>query len=327
MSTVRSIGAAKIEAGRFSLDAQDFSPREILDKALAMLDERAQEKGLSMRGEVTADVPPLLRGDARRIEQAWVNFLGNAIKFSEHGEIRASLSVDSTCETQVCLRMSVTDQGIGMSEEQQQRLFHAFVQADDSPTRRYGGTGLGLAINRHLAQMMGGDVGVDSKPGEGSHFWMTLCLERSDPLATGDDKTANTLPEHRLAELHAGKCVLVVEDDPVNREVAGELLDLAGLRHAFAEDGQQAVDRLQEQSFDLILMDLQMPRLGGIDAARAIRQLPNGQTVPILAMTASAFDDDRAACLAAGMDDHIGKPVDPDVLYETLLRWLAGRPG
>jgi CheY-like chemotaxis protein len=224
----------------------------------------------------------------------------------------------------VLLRFEVQDEGIGIELAQQARLFNAFIQADDSMTRRYGGTGLGLAISRQLAHMMGGEVGVDSLPGVGSTFWITARLakvaEHSAPL---ERAAVSNLPlEEVIAQRFGGQRILLVEDDLISREVALELLELTGLKVDAAEDGAQAVGRVQAQDYALVLMDMQMPVMGGVAATRAIRLLPGKASMPILAMTANAFEEDRNACLEAGMNDHIGKPVDPDVLYATLIKWL-----
>jgi len=267
-------------------------------------------------------VPAFLRGDSVRLEQTLLNFVGNAIKFSERGEIAVRVGIEADEGSRVLFRMEVEDQGIGMTPEQQSRLFEAFTQADGSTTRKYGGSGLGLAINRHLARVMGGDVGVDSTPGIGSRFWITAWLTKAEAPAPVAEVEDGRPLEQVIAERHAGRQVLLVEDEPINQEVGGALLEMAGLCVEFAGNGNEAVERLRSEGIDLVLMDVQMPVMGGIEATQQIRTLAGREALPIIAMTANAFEEDRQACLAAGMNDHIGKPVDPQVLYATLLRWL-----
>jgi PAS domain S-box-containing protein len=313
---------SKIESDRLTLEEQDFSLAEALGDAMHMQDAPAQAKGLSLSWHIDPALPDQLCGDAMRLRQILINFTGNAIKFSERGQIIVRASVAAEDSQSVLLKIEVTDQGVGISPEQQARLFHAFAQADGSRTRKYGGTGLGLIISKRIALLMGGDAGVISEEGRGSTFWVTLRLRR----ATSDPQAAKSLPtespRETLARLFPGARVLVAEDEPVNREVLVFLLEDAGLVPDVAFNGQEAVEKARGGGYALILMDVQMPVMNGLEATRAIRQIPGMANIPILALTANAFDDDRDVCLAAGMDDHIGKPVEPDALCATLLHWL-----
>jgi PAS domain S-box-containing protein len=313
---------SKIEADRMTLEEARFMLRDVVDETMRMQEGPAQAKGLSLVCAVDPELPLALCGDALRMRQILLNFIGNAIKFSDRGEIALRIALDAQDDPSVLLRVEVSDQGIGISPEQQERLFKPFVQVDDSSTRRYGGTGLGLTISRRIARLMGGDVGVISEPGCGSTFWATLRMRRAvddaPPLAAGDEEDAAAV----LREEFAGRRVLVAEDDPVNQEVALFLVESAGLVADLARDGREAVAMAIAGEYAAVVMDVQMPALNGVDAARAIRAEAHLAGLPIIAMTANAFDEDRELCLAAGMNDHIGKPVDPAQLHACLLKCL-----
>jgi two-component system, sensor histidine kinase and response regulator len=220
------------------------------------------------------------------------------------------------------LRFEVADTGIGIDPDVVPRLFAAFEQADNSTTRKYGGTGLGLALTRKLAQLMGGDAGVTSALGIGSTFWLTARLKKGDGrVFTEPSKDVDALAAY-IKHKHRDKRILVVEDEPINREITLLILNDVGLRTEFAEDGLEAIDKVVETAYDLILMDMQMPRMNGLEATRQIRKLPHGQSVPILAMTANAFVEDKERCFDAGMNDFLTKPVEPKIFFSKLLRWL-----
>jgi PAS domain S-box-containing protein len=314
---------SKIEAGKLILEQVDFRLESLINDVISLMAGRIEAKGLRFKIAIDSLSHPL-KGDVTRLRQALLNYLGNALKFTEVGEITLRVNVMEDHGSHLLLRFAVEDSGIGITLEQKVRLFTSFEQADNSTTRRYGGTGLGLAINRHLARLMGGEVGVEDRPQGGSIFWLTARLGKV--TAAGNNRADGPAPEtpaETLLKNHQGTHVLVVEDEEINREVAGELLAYCGLSVDFAEDGCQAVEMAQARPYDLILMDMQMPKLNGVDATRAIRQLPGYDTTPILAMTANAFADDRQSCLDAGMNDHVAKPVDPDNLYASILKWLV----
>ncbi|TXG95571.1 MAG: response regulator [Rhodocyclaceae bacterium] len=455
------LDVSKIDSGRLVLEDKPFDLEDMLARVCDMVGEKAREKGLELIFDA-GQVPCGLRGDATRLGQAVLNYLSNAVKFTEHGSIAVRVAIVEETDSDLLLRFEVEDTGIGIAPEQLARLFEPFRQADESVTRKYGGTGLGLAISRNIARLMQGEAGATSVPGEGSVFWLTarlgkdgqsapyrqgppafsgvralvveevtmtrmvilqqlkllgvqgdgvasgaeavrafsLAAEEGDPYrvllidlslsamdgldtlaenrklpaageaiaflvsSSNDDDLAQearragfvgvlgkplststlhdalqrhlalaneTLPqpvfmpsiEAALRDRYAGQRILLVEDEPINQMVAREMLEDVGMLVDAAGDGEEALGLVGQTAYAIVLMDLQMPRLGGLDAARMLRLLPNGSEVPIVAMTANAFNEDRENCLAAGMNDFLPKPVTPELLYGVLLKWLG----
>jgi CheY-like chemotaxis protein len=315
---------SKIEAEKLTLEPAPLAVGPLLMRVRSLVAERAEAKGLQLRVELGA-LPDELLGDATRLQQALLNYAGNAVKFTETGHITLRAAVVAEDADSVLLRFEVEDTGIGIDVAVLPRLFGRFEQADSSTTRQYGGTGLGLAITRRLAKLMGGDAGVDSQIGAGSCFWLTARLDRLDrgaarPALAGTGRALTA--EAQLQRDHAGRTVLLVEDEPVNRELVQALLEAADLRVELACDGLEAVARAARGRVDLILMDMQMPGLDGPGATRRIRALDRGATLPIVALTANAFAQDKALCLAAGMNDFVAKPVNQEALFGVVLKWL-----
>ena len=313
---------SKIEADRMTLERLNFRLSESVANLVSLISQKAKEKNLVLQVDLSPDIAEVqLQGDPLRLGQILLNLASNAIKFTATGSITLRVRCVAEQPGRLVVRFEIIDTGIGLSDEEQQRLFTAFEQADTSMTRKYGGTGLGLAISKRLVHLMGGDIGVESQPNAGSTFWFTACFDRVS--TTAPSLSSNTQPVETRLKLRApGVRILLAEDEPISQDVARSLLEEAGFNVDLAEDGEAALDLARHGKYDLILMDMQMPKINGVDATRKIRALPDYARTPILAVTANAFSEDRALCLAAGMNDHIAKPVESAVLYEKLLRWL-----
>ncbi len=314
---------SRIESGKLSIERVRFSLAQVVRDVRHQVEQRAIEKGLTLTTFVAPGVPDTLVGDPLRLTQILVNFAGNAVKFTERGDVRIAIDTGEgpARPGTVGLSFSVSDTGIGISKAQQALLFRSFEQGDDSTTRRFGGSGLGLAICRQLAALKGGEVGVNSEPGVGSTFWLKAPFEIAGSL---DAQAAAALVHAEPAALK-GTRVLLVEDNDMNQEFALELLADVGCVTRLARNGQEALTLLRQADFDVVLMDLQMPVMDGLDATRAMRGIPGHEKTPVIAMTASVTLAEKDACLAAGMNGHLGKPIDADELFRTMLRW-APRP-
>jgi CheY-like chemotaxis protein/anti-sigma regulatory factor (Ser/Thr protein kinase) len=296
---------------------------EIVESARSLVEETAEAKQLKVVVERPA-IPLRLSGDATRLRQALVNFASNAVKFTEHGVVHIGAALESETATEAVVRFEVEDSGPGIAPDVLPKLFNAFEQADNSDTRRYGGTGLGLAITRKLALLMGGDVGVSSEPGKGSRFWFTAKLRKLPATAASAMEPAESA-EAALKREFPGLRILVADDDFDNREISRALLGNIWEKVDLAFDGVEAVDLAARNAYDLILMDIRMPNLDGIEATRRIRRSPGGKDVLIVALTANVFPENKAECIEAGMDDLIPKAVNAETAFAQILRCLRAK--
>ena len=335
---------SKIESGHLALESIDLAPRQLVAEVIRLFAPLAKAKGIDLAATVEDGVAHVLRGDPGRLRQALVNLVGNAVKFTERGQVTVRIRVEAEEAGAQVVRFAVRDTGIGIEPEALGRLFQPFAQADGSTTRRYGGTGLGLVISKRLVELMGGQLGVMSEPGEGSVFWFTARLERSALTARPEEPAAPEIPAREVppfaepapapAETATSPAppapavapsrgrVLVAEDNVVNQKVAARILERLGYTVDVAATGNEAVAAVGQQTYDAILMDGQMPHTDGFEATRVIRAMEGTRHTPIIALTASAMQGDRERCLAAGMDDYVSKPVSPEQLEAVLRRWI-----
>jgi CheY-like chemotaxis protein len=338
---------SKIEAGKLDLEHAPFYVPSLIDDVCGAFFDQARAKGLTLTTSISNELNAMLLGDAHRLRQILSNLVGNAVKFTATGGIAIAVTRLGDCRTAVRLRFTVADTGIGIAPSKHAAIFEAFGQADNSTTRRYGGTGLGLSIARELCRAMGGEIGVDSNAGNGSTFWFTVVLDKlQSPAGSSASVASNTAPQGELPTKdglnpsaarqefqeslrRAGRStihILLVEDNRANLRITKALLEAISCNVSTARNGLEAITAFRDARCDLILMDCQMPEMDGYEAAHKIRELETGRRTPIVALTADALDGSRELSLAAGMDDHLTKPLTLNVLTAKLIAWL-GRSG
>ncbi|WP_246052196.1 response regulator [Desulfobotulus mexicanus] len=324
---------SKIESGHLDFEEIPFDLRSVLQDTMDLHADKSEEKGIDFKLFCPSSIPVYLKGDPLRLGQVLTNLAGNALKFTKRGHVHVTVACEEDDGRKVLLRFMVKDTGMGITEEQAVNLFSPFVQADTGITRQFGGSGLGLSISKHLVEKMGGEIGVNSTPGQGSEFFFTARFEKFDgPVDSLFENIPSQIKLDTGSECMDGLhgYVLVAEDNPVNQQIAREVLESFGLTADIVENGHDAVDKVREKQFDLVFMDIQMPGMNGYEASRTIRAMEkedtvcgvSGRALPIIAMTANAMVGDREKCMEAGMDDHISKPIDFDELYRILVRWL-----
>jgi len=322
------LSLSKLEAQELQLESRSFDLRKTFQALSELFAAQVQTKGLRLAFEIADDVPTMLVGDDQRLQQVFSNLIGNAIKFTDTGGITVAAALETSSSTpaadRVSLHFTVRDTGIGVDAAKQNDLFQPFIQADTSVTRRFGGTGLGLTICRRIVQVMGGDIGLDSTPGQGSTFWFQVPLAVSEDAApdSTSDRSATPTAAAPSSQPTSTLSVLLVEDYDDNRELMLMILENLGYQADAVTNGQEFLDRTAEQAYDIVLLDCQMPVLDGYEAVRRLRQREGQQRhTTVIGMTAHAMPEDREKCLAAGMDDYLSKPVAEDALVEMLQRW------
>jgi CheY-like chemotaxis protein len=310
---------SKIEAGRLSLEMTSFGLRDSIRSTVALFQHAAEQKGIHLSLDIVEDVPEQARGDSLRLRQVLTNLIGNAVKFTSQGSIRVAVRLLDRTDENTRVAIDVADSGIGIAPEMRGAIFSAFVQADSSTARTHGGTGLGLTISARLVEMMGGSIHVTSEPGRGSTFSFNVVLKTAADSHAPAPTAPAIAPSSPLS-------VLVAEDNPVNQRLIVRLLERAGHRITLASNGREVVARYSEGGYDVILMDVQMPEVDGLEATAQIRALEAavGRSVPIIALTAHAMAGDREKFLAAGVDAYLPKPIDPPALYAALAAVTKG---
>jgi PAS domain S-box-containing protein len=329
---------SKIEAGKLRLDRVQFQLGPTIAEVVSLFALEARMKGLGFVSNVPADLPRVVVGDPGRLRQVLRNLLGNALKFTDHGEIGVHAELLNEATNVVQIRFTVHDTGIGMPPDQQSRLFESFTQGDGSSTRRHGGTGLGLAISKQLVELLGGEIGVASEPGQGSRFWFTASFGKGvsteipapNPAMVQNPSTRTMVKGPIAPPARAQKPVVVAshlrvllaEDNEINQRITLRLLEKLGVPADAVVNGREAVQALEKRKYDLVLMDCQMPDMDGFEATAIVRSREVGTHTPICALTANAMEGDRERCLAAGMDDYISKPVGLEKLQKAVDRWV-----
>jgi len=312
---------SKIEAGKLEIEKKDFKIKQVMDTVATIVSSEIRKKGLAFHIDVSPALNIPLRGDPLRLGQVLINLTNNAIKFTKHGRIDIHAQLQDETEDTLLAYFEVQDSGIGITTEQQQKLFQSFQQADASTSRKYGGTGLGLTISKQLAELMGGEIGIKRYPRQGSTFWFTTRFDKKRSLTKEDEVELTPNLSHL-----SGARILVADDNPLNQQVAQEFLEDVGVIVMLAYDGQDALNKVTVSYFDAVLMDVHMPNMDGLEATRQIHAKADCNIPPIIAMTANATKEEQDSCFAAGMDDFISKPIQPDLLYATLALWLQLRP-
>lgn len=310
---------SKIEAGKMSIESVPFDLQDVLDNLSNVISAKLEEKALDILFKISSDVPYFLEGDALRLGQVLINLVSNAVKFTEQGGVNVEINVHSQNNQQAYLQFSVRDTGIGMTPEQLAHLFESFHQADGSISRRYGGTGLGLAISKQLVELMDGNIHVESELGKGSCFSFEMVFNKAKNQIPQKQVQTAFLTTQKLSQIRGAK-VLLVEDNVINQQIAHEFLEQLFIQVDIANNGLIALKKVAQHEYDLILMDIQMPVLNGLDATKQLREA--GYTLPIIAMTAHAMTGDKEKSLAAGMNDHLTKPIEIEKLENALLEWL-----